>query len=75
MLLFEVLSPSTRDYDGGTKWEHYQQIPSFQHLLLIDQPTRSIRHDWRSADGEWAMRQTTSARSVPQHRAVGVTHV
>jgi len=60
MLLFEVLSPSTRDYDGGAKREHYQQIPSLRHLLLIDQPNRSIRHDWRLADGEWTMRQTTS---------------
>ena len=59
MLLFEVLSPSTRDYDGGAKREHYQQIPSLRHLLLIDQPTRSIRHDWRLADGQWAMRQMT----------------
>ncbi len=58
MLLFEVLSPSTRDYDCGAKREHYEQIPSLRHLLLIDQPARSVRHGWRLAGGEWTMRET-----------------
>lgn len=52
-LLFEVLSPSTRDYDAGAKREHYQHIPSLRHLLLIDQPLRSVRHHWRLPDGNW----------------------
>lgn len=28
VLLYEVLSPATCDYDRGYKCEHYQQIPS-----------------------------------------------
>ena len=63
MLLFEVLSPSTRDYDCGAKREHYQQIPSLRHLLLIDQPTRSVRHDWRVADGLCERRLAAGSRS------------
>jgi Uma2 family endonuclease len=58
MLLFEVLSPSTRDYDGGAKREHYQQIPSLRHLLLIDQPACVVRHHWRSPGGEWETRES-----------------
>ena len=56
-LLFEVLSPSTRDYDTGAKREHYQHIPSLRHLLLIDQPVRSVRHYWRLPDGAWDSRE------------------
>ena len=57
VLLFEVLSPTTRDYDGGIKREHYQQIPALQHLLLIDQPERAVWHHRRLADGAWEMRE------------------
>ncbi len=36
-LLVEVLSPSTEDYDRGTKFEHYQQIPSLKEYVLVSQ--------------------------------------
>jgi Uma2 family endonuclease len=52
VLLFEVLSPATRDYDLGAKREHYRRIPSLRHILLIDQPERMIWHDCRSG-GNW----------------------
>lgn len=53
-LLYEVLSSSTRDYDRGAKLEHYRQIPSLRHVLLIDQPDRSVEHHRRADDGSWS---------------------
>jgi len=53
VLLFEVLSSATRDYDRGAKREHYQQISTLCHLLLIDQPTRLIEHYHRQSGGPW----------------------
>lgn len=44
VLLFEVLSPATRDYDLGAKRELYREIPS-------------LRHDFRDAEGEWQTRE------------------
>ncbi|MDO9022769.1 MAG: Uma2 family endonuclease [Deltaproteobacteria bacterium] len=55
VLLYEVLSTSTRDYDRGAKAEHYRQIPSLRHLLLVDQPDRCIEHHRRAADGTWSL--------------------
>lgn len=52
-LLFEVLSPSTRDYDRGAKLEHYRQIASLHHVLIIEQPDRCIEHHRRDHDGAW----------------------
>jgi Uma2 family endonuclease len=60
VLLFEVLSPATRDYDLGSKREHYRQIPSLRHLLLIDQPEQMIWHDHRTGGGRWQSRQIAS---------------
>ena len=35
-IIFEVLSPSTRDHDRTKKFFFYRQIPSFQEYILID---------------------------------------
>ena len=42
-LIIEVLSPSTSDYDRGTKFKRYQNIPSMDYYLMIDKPVR--QHD------------------------------
>lgn len=53
VLLYEVLSPATREYDRGYKREHYQQIPSLRHILVLDQPTRLVEHYHREPGGAW----------------------
>ena len=50
-LLFEVLSPSTREYDRGAKLLLYQQIPSLTDILLIDQPVHLVEHYHRGTRG------------------------
>lgn len=57
VLLFEVLSPATRDYDLGAKRQLYREIPSLRHLILIDQPEHMAWHDFRDANGEWQTRE------------------
>ncbi len=51
VLLFEVLSPSTRKYDPGAKLMLYRQIPSLTDVLLIDQSTHLIQHHHRGPRG------------------------
>jgi Uma2 family endonuclease len=34
-VIFEVLSPSTEDYDRGTKFKLYRTIPSLQNYVLV----------------------------------------
>lgn len=53
-LLFEVLSPSTRDYDRGAKLEHYRTLSSLRHVLLVEAGEVSIEHHWRDEAGEWS---------------------
>lgn len=54
VLLVEVLSPSTRDYDRGAKMDHYCQLASLRHVLLIDDPERLVEHHRRGDDGAWS---------------------
>ena len=50
VLLFEVLSPSTEDYDRGEKRLHYQRIPTLQAIVLIKQDAVEVEV-WRR-DGD-----------------------
>ena len=52
-VLVEVLSPTTEQYDRGTKARHYRQIPTLQNLLLISQDRAQIEHYQRQKDGSW----------------------
>lgn len=55
VLLIEVLSQSTANYDRGEKFELYRDIPTFREYLLID--SRRIWAElWRkSAEGIWSL--------------------
>jgi Uma2 family endonuclease len=52
-VIFEVLSPSTRNYDRLGKSEHYRQIPSIEEYILIEQDSYSIDRRRRLPNGEW----------------------
>ena len=59
VLLFEILSSSTRKYDRGAKLLLYRQIPSLVDVLLIDQPIQLVEHHHRGPPG-W--KETTRRR-------------
>lgn len=58
-LIVEVLSPSTEDYDRGTKFEHYRTLPSLQGYLLVSQDKIHIVHYIRQADATWVLSETS----------------
>jgi Uma2 family endonuclease len=46
IVLAEVLSKSTQEYDQRQKFEHYRLIATFRDYLLIDQYTINVEHRW-----------------------------
>jgi Uma2 family endonuclease len=48
VLIVEVLSPSTRDYDEKEKFEHYRSIESFRYYVTVEQerPCILIQQRW-----------------------------
>ncbi len=57
VVIFEVLSPSTRNYDRGDKFAHYRSIPTLHDYVLIDPDEIGVEHFRRSPDGrEWVLR-------------------
>lgn len=53
IVIVEVLSPSTEDYDRGEKREHYQQITSLREYMLVAQDKREIEVHARAEGGGW----------------------
>lgn len=46
LLIVEVLSKSTEEYDRGVKFDYYRTLPSFQEYVLLSQnkPRASVYH-------------------------------
>lgn len=61
LLIVEVLSPSTADYDRGKKFESYRTIPSFREYLIVHQDRRHVEHYSKQDDGGWLLREYSGA--------------
>lgn len=53
IVIVEVLSDSTRNYDRGEKFELYRSIPALRHYLLIEQAFRHVEHRRLLTGGSW----------------------
>jgi Uma2 family endonuclease len=59
VLLVEVLSDATRDYDRGKKLDAYRQIPSLREVLLVDQTVVAVDRWQRAGETAWTSTTTT----------------
>lgn len=57
VMLIEVLSPATKNYDRGDKFLHYRSINSLQDYLLIDSESIHIEHYQRQNENEWLLHE------------------
>ncbi len=55
VLIVEVLSTSTADYDRGAKFEQYRTIESFKEYLLVSQDTKQITRYTKQTNGSWIL--------------------
>ncbi|MCI4646872.1 Uma2 family endonuclease [Phaeodactylibacter sp.] len=53
IVVFEVLSPSTRVRDLGEKLPCYKQIEGIEHILYVDGATVKVHHMQRQGDNQW----------------------
>ena len=55
IVIIEVLSDSTKDYDRGDKFQHYRTLESLQHYILINQDSIQVEHFKKIAPFEWLL--------------------
>ena len=53
LIIVEVLSKSTRDYDRTDKFKFYRSIPDFKEYILIDQYRYYVEQFYQQNNGEW----------------------
>jgi Uma2 family endonuclease len=63
ILLVEVLSKSTKEYDKNDKFFTYQHIESFQEYVLISQNQPAVQQYIRQTDGKWIYKATIGLNS------------
>jgi Uma2 family endonuclease len=51
IIVVEVISPSSRAFDRGTKRDGYFSLPSVQHYLILDPEQRTVAHHFRKPNG------------------------
>lgn len=64
MLIVEVLSKSTQDYDKGTKFDYYRSIPEFQEYILIDQYRYAVQQFAKNSEGKWVLTDYDKPESI-----------
>ena len=70
-VIAEVLSPSTRSWDLGQKFEYYRTLPSLAEYLLVEQKAIRASHYVRQPDGSWLLRDLGGPDAVIEFRSVG----
>lgn len=53
VVIVEVLSRSTEDYDRGSKFKAYRKLASLRDYLLVDQYSVSVEHFSTDGGGTW----------------------
>jgi Uma2 family endonuclease len=55
LVIFEVLSETTKNYDRGEKFVFYRTIPTFKEYVLIEQLPMHVEHFYIGEPGNWIL--------------------
>jgi Uma2 family endonuclease len=72
-IIIEILSKSTRDYDRGTKFNLYRDIPTLKEYMLIDTEKIGIEVFRMNAHNHWVLQEYKTLNEIVQLPTVGVS--
>ncbi len=64
VILLEVLSNSTKNYDRTNKFRYYRSIPQLKEYIMIDQYEYFVEQFAKNSDGQWVLTDYESADAV-----------
>jgi Uma2 family endonuclease len=70
LIVAEVLSPSTMDFDRGAKLAFYKRLPTVAHIVLVYQDEMRVEH-YRRENSAWTHETLTAAGSHVALEALG----
>lgn len=71
ILIVEVLSPSTKNYDRGEKFEHYRKLESLREYVLIAQDKPLVEHYVKQQDGTWVFSEAAGVTAAIELPSIG----
>jgi Uma2 family endonuclease len=72
VLIIEVLSPTTANYDRGGRSELYRDIPTFGEYVLIHRDKIRIEHHRADGKGGWLLTETQDVGATLTFQSIGV---
>ena len=73
VVLVEVLSPSTKNYDQGGKFELYRSIDTFRDYVVVHQDQVFIEYWHKGDDGHWVLTEIRDIEASLTLRAIDFT--
>ncbi|MEH1888283.1 MAG: Uma2 family endonuclease [Nostoc sp.] len=64
LLIVEVLSNSTKNYDKTDKFKYYRSIPGFQEYIMIDQYSFAVEQFAKQAESQWIFKEYEGEEAV-----------
>jgi Uma2 family endonuclease len=64
LVIVEVLSNSTKNYDKDEKFKYYRSIPSFQEYILVDQYSFAVEQYVKQREGQWIFQEYEGENSI-----------
>lgn len=71
ILLIEVLSSSTENYDRGRKFDHYRMLESLTDYVLVSQDEAKVEHFARQPADKWLLSIYKGLEAVALLPAIG----
>ena len=73
VVIIEVLSDSTRDYDRGRKFQHYRSLASLQEYLTVEQDAIHVEHWRRQQSNQWLLSEFEKREGSVSLDSIGCT--
>ena len=73
VLVVEVLSKSTRNYDLKGKFDLYKTLPSFREYVLVEQNKISVETRFRVEPNLWRENKVTDPEAIVSLESLGVS--
>ena len=64
LVIIEVLSSSTQDYDRGQKFKYYRSIAELKEYILIDQYQYGIEQFAKNNDNKWVLTEYENQEDI-----------
>lgn len=72
ILIIEVLSKSSNNYDRGKKFEYYRSIPSFKEYMIIYQTIPKVQTWYKEAEDLWRIGNYEGLETMVKLHSIGV---